>query len=152
MKKFLFLAAAAFTAFVSSAQQPATPAPSATPVQSDADVKFDKTDHDFGIIKEGAMATYEFTFTNTGKSPLILSNVQPSCGCTTPEWPKEPIAPGAKSKIKAMYNSIGRPGNFQKYITVKSNSKSGDITLTIKGNVVPTPPEPVSPVRNKITE
>lgn len=113
---------------------------------------FDRTEHDFGKIKEGTLATHEFTFTNTGKAPLILANVQPSCGCTTPEWSKEPILPGSKGTIKAAFNSYGRPGTFQKYITVKSNSAGGDISLTIKGTVEPTPVEPVSPVRNQMTE
>jgi hypothetical protein len=111
-------------------------------------ITFDKPEHDFGKIKEGTLATYEFAFTNTGKAPLVLGNVQPSCGCTTPEWSKEPIMPGTKGTIKAVFNSYGRPGTFQKYITVKSNSSGGDVTLTFKGTVEPTPVEPVSPVRN----
>jgi hypothetical protein len=113
-------------------------------------ISFDKPEHDFGKIKEGTLATHEFTFTNTGKAPLVLSNVQPSCGCTTPEWSKEPIMPGGKGSIKAAFNSYGRPGTFQKYITVKSNSSGGDVTLTFKGTVEPTPVEPVSPVRNQM--
>lgn len=117
-----------------------------------AQIAFDQTEHDFGKIKEGTLATYSFTFTNTGKAPLILSNVQPSCGCTTPEWPKEPILPGTKATIKASFNSYGRPGTFQKYITVKSNATGGDVSLIIKGTVEPTPVEPVSPVRNTMTE
>jgi hypothetical protein len=117
-----------------------------------AQLTFDKTEHEFGKIKEGTLATHEFIFTNTGKSPLVLANVQPSCGCTTPEWSKEPVAPGAKGVIKAAFNSYGRPGTFQKYITVKSNSAGGDISLTIKGTVEPIPVEPVSPVRNQVTE
>ncbi|MES2778707.1 MAG: DUF1573 domain-containing protein [Bacteroidota bacterium] len=114
-------------------------------------ITFDKPEHDFGKLKEGTLASHEFTFTNTGKAPLILSNVQPSCGCTTPEWSKEPIMPGGKGKIKAVFNSYGRPGTFQKYITVKSNSSGGDVTLTFKGTVEPTPVEPVSPVRNMMS-
>lgn len=113
-----------------------------------ADIKFEETVHDFSTFKEGTLASFEFIFTNTGKIPLILSNVQPSCGCTAPEWSKEPIAPGAKGKIKAIYNSYGRPGTFQKYITVKSNASSGNVDLTIKGTVLAIPPEPVSPVRS----
>jgi hypothetical protein len=115
-------------------------------------ITFEGTEHNFGTIKEGTLATHEFKFTNTGKAPLVLSNVQPSCGCTTPEWSKEPIMPGAKGTIKAAFNSYGRPGEFQKYITVKSNSAGGDITLTIKGKVTATPVEPVSPVRNQMSE
>ena len=112
-----------------------------------ATIVFEKTTHDFGKIKEGTLATYSFVFTNTGKTPLVLSSVQPSCGCTTPEWTKEPIAPGAKATIKAAYNSYGRPGAFQKYITVKSNGTPAELTLTIKGEVEVNKPEPVSPVR-----
>jgi hypothetical protein len=117
-----------------------------------AQILFDQGEHDFGKIQEGTMANYEFTFTNTGKAPLVLSNVQPSCGCTSPEWNKEPIMPGAKGSIKASFNSYGRPGSFQKYITVKSNAMNNEVTLTIKGTVEPKPIEPVSPVRNMMNE
>lgn len=110
-------------------------------------IKFDKIEHDFGKIKEGTLATYSFTFHNTGKVPLVLSNVQASCGCTTPEWSKEPIPPGGTGTIKAAFNSYGRPGQFHKFVTVKSNA-GADVVLTIKGEVVLNPPEPVSPVRN----
>lgn len=110
-------------------------------------IKFEKLEHDFAKIKEGTLATYGFVFTNTGKTPLILTNVQASCGCTTPEWPKEPIMPGAKGVIKAAYNSYGRPGQFLKTISVKSNAGT-DIILSIKGDVIIATPEPVSPVRN----
>lgn len=110
-------------------------------------LKIEKTVHDFGKIKEGTLATYSFIFHNTGKSPLILTNVQASCGCTTPEWSKEPISPGGQGIIKAAYNSYGRPGDFQKYITVKSNA-GPDVTLTIKGSVLFNSPNVESPVRN----
>ncbi len=115
-----------------------------------AEIVFENTLHDFGNINEGTMATYEFIFTNTGKVPLVISNVQPSCGCTTPEWSREPIAPGAKGKVKAIYNTYGRPGNFQKYVTVKSNAVTGSVDLTIKGVVITKPVEPVSPVINQM--
>lgn len=143
MKKLLLIlmAAAAMVGITAKAQ---------TATDAQATITFDKPEHDFGKIKEGTLATYEFTFTNTGKAPLVLSNVQPSCGCTTPEWSKEPIMPGAKGTVKAVFNSYGRPGVFQKYITVKSNSSGGDVTLTFKGTVEPTPVEPVSPVRNQM--
>ena len=115
-----------------------------------AEIKFEETIHDFGNIKDGTLAAYEFVFTNTGKVPLVLSNVQPSCGCTTPVWSREPIAPGTQGKIKAVYNSYNRPGTFQKYITVKSNAVPPEVDLTIKGVVLAIPPEPVSPVRNQM--
>ncbi len=127
------------------AQQPSAP----NKEEPKPDIVFENISHDFGNIKEGTMATFEFVFTNTGKAPLVISNVQPSCGCTTPEWSREPIAPGAKGKVKAIYNTYGRPGNFQKYVTVKSNAANGSIDLTIKGVVLTTPIDPVSPVRNQ---
>jgi len=65
-------------------------------------IKFEKIEHNFGKIKEGTLATYSFVFENTGKTALILSNVQASCGCTTPEWPKEPIMAGKKVTIKLL--------------------------------------------------
>jgi hypothetical protein len=110
-------------------------------------IKFEKLEHNFGKIKEGTLATYSFVFENVGKTPLILTNVIASCGCTTPEWPKEPIMPGKKATIKAVYNSYGRPGQFHKAITVKSNGGL-DVILSIKGDVLVNTPEPVSPVRN----
>ena len=110
-------------------------------------IKFEKLEHNFGKIKEGTLATYSFVFENVGKTPLILTNVIASCGCTTPEWPKEPIMPGKKATIKAAYNSYGRPGQFHKAITVKSNAGL-DVVLSIKGDVLVNAPDPVSPVRN----
>jgi hypothetical protein len=140
----LFIALIAGIGMIASAkaQQP-LPAP---------EISFETVVHDFGNIKEGTLATYNFTFTNTGKAPLILSNVQASCGCTSPEWTKEPIMPGQKGTIKAVYNSYNRPGVFQKYITVKSNALTTEVQLTIKGTVEPKPIEPVSPVRNNQAE
>src|SRR6185437_13107 len=98
--------------------------------------------HDFGVVEEGQLATYEFEFTNTGSAPVILSDVRASCGCTTPSWPKEAIAPGGKGVIKAQYNSQGRPGTFNKTITVTSNSTEPTKMLQIKGIVEPKPTTP----------
>ena len=110
---------------------------------------FEKTTHDFGNIKEGTQATVDFTFKNTGKAPLVLSSVQASCGCTTPTWTRDPIAPGATGKITAVYNSSGRPGNFTKTITVKHNGEEGTAYLTIKGIVDSAPVEPAPAVINQ---
>ena len=100
-----------------------------------ADFKFDTEVHDFGSIKEGVQAEHTFKFTNTGKEPLVITNVQASCGCTTPTWSKEPIKPGAQGSVTAIYNSKGRPGNFNKAVTVTSNAKTAQKVLFIKGNV-----------------
>ena len=101
--------------------------------------------HDFGSINEtGGPVTFVFDFTNAGTDPLILKNVQASCGCTTPDWPKEPILPGKKGSIKVTFNPSGRPGNFVKQITVTSDGNPGSQVLEIKGMVIPKP-APVPP-------
>jgi hypothetical protein len=98
-------------------------------------IKIPKVSHDFGTIEEGTQASYTFDVHNTGSKPLIISNVQPSCGCTTPEWTKDPIQPGGKGKIMATFNSQGRLGAFNKEVSVISNDAESTKTLTIKGFV-----------------
>jgi hypothetical protein len=97
-------------------------------------IVFEKTTHDYGTIVQGADGNSEFKFTNKGKSPIVLSNVKASCGCTVPEWPKEPILPGKTSSIKVTYNT-NNIGTFGKTITVSSNAVNSSIVLTIKGTV-----------------
>lgn len=135
MKKLvLSVIAIASFATASIAQTPATPAtPAVNP--NAADFKFEKEVHDFGNIKEGTQAEYTFKFTNTGKEPLVITNVQASCGCTTPKWTKEPVKPGESGQVTAIYNSKGRPGNFNKAVTITSNAKTAQKVLFIKGNV-----------------
>jgi hypothetical protein len=110
-------------------------------------IDFEFVTHDFGKVYQGKSVSHEFNFTNKGNAPLVLSNVQPGCGCTTPEWPKEPIMPGQKSKIKAIYNPGSYKGKFGKGITVYSNADNGSVVLTIKGTVEEIPTEPQSPVK-----
>ncbi len=99
---------------------------------------FDAQNFDFGKIKQGVPVTHEFKFTNTGKVPMIITNVQASCGCTTPDWSKEPIAPGGKGFIKATYNAASA-GAFNKAVTVTANIPNGSVQLFIKGEVQQTP-------------
>ena len=87
---------------------------------------------------------FKFKFKNTGKEPLIISNATGSCGCTVPDWPKEPIAPGATASIKVKYDT-NRIGGIYKTVTVNSNAKSGSIVLTIKGTVEEKPKEEAFP-------
>ena len=132
MKKLILsIFAVAAMATASMAQTGAT----AVENPNAADFKFDTEVHDFGSIKEGVQAEHTFKFTNTGKEPLVITNVQASCGCTTPTWSKEPIKPGAQGSVTAIYNSKGRPGNFNKAVTVTSNAKTAQKVLFIKGNV-----------------
>ena len=125
MKRILFLMIVLLTAGMVSAQQreaSITVAGSAV--------------HDFGDIKEsGGAVSHAFTVVNNGELPLVISRVVPTCGCTTPEWTKEPIAPGKSGEIKVTYDPSGRPGPFTKTISVYSNGKTGNYVLTIQGNV-----------------
>ena len=105
--------------------------------QKAASISYSTEKHDFGKINEtNGPVTYAFEFTNTGSEPLIISDVKASCGCTTPEWTKEPVAPGAKNVIKAKFDPTGRPGNFNKTITVTSNADVPTKVLTISGEVI----------------
>lgn len=94
------------------------------------------TSHDFGTIKEAdGEVSCTFTIKNAGEGPLVLTRVIASCGCTTPEWTKEPIAPGKTGDVKITYNPKGRPGAFAKTISIYSNGKTGSFILIIRGNV-----------------
>ncbi len=106
---------------------------------SQAVIKFDKTDHDFGkIYEKDGDATYDFKFTNVGDSALTVTNVKASCGCTTPSWTKTPVEPGQEGKISVKYSTRNRPGNFTKSITVNSNSSEESTKrLVIRGEVIP---------------
>jgi len=95
--------------------------------------------HDFGTIPEnGGPVSHEFEILNVGDEPLMIINASASCGCTRPAFPKKPISPGKKDKIKVTYLPAGRPGEFNKTVTVKTNArKSKKITFKIKGFVTP---------------
>jgi len=108
-----------------------------------AKIEFSKETHDYGTIKNGADGTCSFEFKNTGNEPLIISMAKGSCGCTVPEWPKEPIAPGAKASIKVKYDT-SRAGAINKYDAV---TKVSTKVIYIKGTVLPLP-EGTAPVNN----
>jgi len=98
-------------------------------------ISFDKTTFDYGNVKAGADGHRFFTVKNTGDKPLIISEVKPSCGCTTPEWSKDPILPGKTAQIKVGYNT-GIKGAFNKLIEVYSNDPANNRSvLYIKGTV-----------------
>ncbi len=98
--------------------------------------EFEHQMHDFGQIMEGQVVSHDFVYTNTGDQPLVISNVRASCGCTTPYWTKEPVLPGKSGRITASYNSKGRPGNFNKTITITANTTPPTFTLQIKGTAM----------------
>ena len=101
--------------------------------------KFDKTEHDFGTINEGDVVETVFSFTNEGKSELIITSAKGSCGCTVPDWPKEPIMPGEAGEIKVKFNSYRKPNLQQKQITLRTNTEGGKEILKIRAQVTPSP-------------
>ena len=101
-------------------------------------MKVSETEHDFGKFKEEAgRQTFDFVVTNTGSDPLVIQNVVASCGCTTPDWTKQPIPAGGTGKVTAIYDPQNRPGIFNKTLSVYTNSKPEVVVLVIKGEVIP---------------
>jgi hypothetical protein len=107
--------------------------------KNDADlpeIKFEELEYDFGKITQGERVTHSFSFTNTGNSNLIISGASGSCGCTVPEWPQEPIAPGKKGKIDVVFSSEGKSGFQEKTITVVTNCEPATRVLRIKTDII----------------
>ncbi len=101
---------------------------------------FEITSHDFGNIREAdGPVSYDFEFTNAGDEPLVIISANASCGCTKPEIPKKPVAPGKSAKIKVTYLPTGRPGEFNKTVRVRTNAKRPykQVNLKITGVVIP---------------
>ena len=98
---------------------------------------FAKESHDFGQVNEDDKVVFDFFFTNTGKSALIISNATATCGCTVPEYPKKPLAPGKTGIIHVVFNSAGKSGMQNKIITLTTNTFKGNEELHLVGNVKP---------------
>ena len=98
--------------------------------------KFEKEVYDFGEIKDGEIVSYDFKFKNIGNSPLIISSATATCGCTIPEYPKEPVAPGAEGLIRVVFNSAGKAGMQNKIISITANTVPSLTELNILGNVL----------------
>ncbi len=106
--------------------------------QGKSKIAFEEQTHNFGSFKESdGSQTTTFKFKNDGDAPLVLSNVRASCGCTTPKWTREPVAPGEAGEIKVSYNPKNRPGSFNKSVTVTSNASTPTVVLRITGKVEP---------------
>lgn len=99
-------------------------------------ITFEDMEFDFGSVKAGEVVNHTFKFTNTGNRPLVISKANATCGCTVPEWPKDPIAPGAKGEIKVKFNSAGRKNLQTKYVNITANTKPEVTRLKITGNVI----------------
>lgn len=101
-------------------------------------ISFDEYTYDFGVIQEeNGPVSHDFKFVNTGNGNLVIVDCTAQCGCTRPEYPKKPTAPGKSGKVKVTYNPLGRPGAFEKTVTVKTNGSPSKVRLKIKGNVTP---------------
>ena len=112
-------------------------AQAAVPAGPTTTMVFDSYEHDFGTMDEGDAVTNIFSFTNTGSEPLILDKCKGSCGCTVPQCPKEPIAPGASGEIEVKFNSKGKKNNQTKTVTINANTDPGQTILKIKAFVNP---------------
>jgi hypothetical protein len=113
-----------------------------TPVYCQGDIQigtpeitFEKTLHDYGVINQNGNGEYEFKFTNTGTAPLLIKLAKGTCGCTVPEWPREPIQPGAAATIIVSYDTK-RVGTFAKGVTITANTEPSISNLKIKGEVI----------------
>jgi Protein of unknown function (DUF1573) len=135
MKKVFALALALVLSapVLTMAQAPAAGA--ATEKKSGAVMTPDESRFEFGTVNQGEIVDHTFTFRNTGTEPLVITNVGVSCGCTTPEYTKDPVMPGKAGKITARFNTTGKMGQQNKVLTVSSNNANGEVQLTLAGTV-----------------
>jgi hypothetical protein len=100
------------------------------------DIKFEEEEHDFGRITQGEKVSFAFKFKNTGNSNLIITSAAGSCGCTVPEWPKEPILPGKEGKVNVIFSSEGKSGIQEKSITIVTNCEPSTKVVKIKTEII----------------
>lgn len=100
-------------------------------------ITFEEDSHDFGEITQGDQVEHTFVFENTGTEPLILTNVNTTCGCTVPKWPRQPIPPGQKAEIQVKFNSTGKMGKTTKVVKIISNAVDPITQVTITTNILP---------------
>ncbi|MCW3070699.1 MAG: hypothetical protein JWO44_589 [Bacteroidetes bacterium] len=131
MKRAIFIAMGLLCLFAGSILAQAPPVNPNAPVMT-----FQSRVYDYGTLPHSGNGNCEFKFTNTGKEPLIISNVVGSCGCIVPSYPKEPIKPGASAVIRVRYDT-GRVGAFEKTLTITSNASEPSIVIKVKGRVLP---------------
>lgn len=100
-------------------------------------IRFTEKVWDFGTIKNDKPVSHEFEFVNDGDGNLVIIEATAECGCTRPEYSDKPIAPGKKGKVKVTYNPVGRPGSFEKTVTIRTNGKPKKERIKIRGSVIP---------------
>ncbi|MCH7400893.1 DUF1573 domain-containing protein [Belliella kenyensis] len=126
MKKLVLLMVMALFVFAAQAQE-----------KKGAEIIFKEKSIDFGDITQGDKVEHTFVFENTGDSPLVISNVAVTCGCTAPNWPKTPIAPGEKGEMKVVFNSAGKMGKQNSVVRVYSNAAEPIEKVSLISNVLP---------------
>ncbi len=126
-------------AITDSAAAPVAGETAAAPVSNEpsTSIALSESNFDFGKIKKGDKVQHVYEVTNTGKNPLVISEVKPGCGCTAPDFTKEPIMPGKKGKITLHFDSTNFDGNVQKYADVFANVEKAPIKLTFTANIQP---------------
>jgi uncharacterized protein YdeI (BOF family) len=130
MKKLLVSCLMLLFAFAAVAQEQAA-------AEKGPQITFQETEFNFGDVQQGDKVEHIFTFKNTGTAPLILSNVLTTCGCTAPEWPRDPIAPGKTAQVRVTFNTAGKMGVQNKVITVVSNATNAQERVALVGNILP---------------
>lgn len=133
MKKVLFTFLALFISVAVFAQQPEAE----KTVQAGPRITFEESEYNFGDIHQGEKVEHIFTFENTGTEPLILSNVNVTCGCTATDWPRTPVVPGDTAQLKVTFNSTGKMGSQTKVVTVISNAVNSQERIRMVGNILP---------------
>jgi hypothetical protein len=131
------------TAPVASPDGSVIPAQPAAPTGPTTVMTFAETTFNFGTVEDGEKVRHAYKFKNTGKEPLVISNAKGSCGCTVPQWPQAPVAPGASGEIIVEFDSKGKPGVQTKTVTITANTDPAVSTLTITGNVAGGAAKPV---------
>jgi hypothetical protein len=137
MKPGLFIATLFLSASLAYAQDSRVTltSPPVAENQNAPEITFAVDEYNFGTIKQGDSVAHTFTFTNTGKEPLIISSASATCGCTVPNWPKEPILKGKTGEIKVIFRSAGKVGIQDKAVTIQSNAKNNPAVVHMKGTV-----------------
>ena len=124
---FLFTILLANFTFAQDLDNPTTPSTT---------IEFEESEFDWGTITQGEKVSYVFKFSNTGNEPLLIKNAKGSCGCTVPQWPKTPIAPGEEGEIKVVFNSKGKMGKQSKRVTITANTDPAMTYINVKGEIV----------------
>lgn len=127
MKKLFLLTVMVLAVFAAQAQTE----------RKGAVLQFNEKSIDFGDITQGDRVEHTFVFANTGDTPLVISNVAVTCGCTAPNWPKEPVAPGAKGELKVVFNSAGKMGKQNSVVRIYSNASEPIEKVSLISNVLP---------------